>query len=373
MLLVGRDAKVGGPPTFALRASQGLLKRGHTVAYAAQGGPLVSRFESAGATFHRLWPTPLNRLQLKSLLNREQFDIVHACNSTAGNDVAWTMKHLKHPTPWVLSVHGNLPPNVRDNPCLHEAKRIIVFDAAALKRLEQIETVRERQARGEVQLVPRPVEWREIGSSKIDDSALRVVMVGRLSKSKGAGVLAAIDAVASLQGEMPGLTLSIVGGGSLRAQVEQKCREVNAKAGREIAQALGAMPDPMPVLAGASAAIGAGYTGFEALYHNIPLLAVGYEAYGPIMRDNLQDAIAFNFGDGLPGLHPRVTPELLSDGLRFVLTHFATPQGRVEMEEIRATVERDHSLDAVARRLESVYNQASKSVPAPASPSHNDQ
>jgi hypothetical protein len=68
--------------------------------------------------------------------------------------------------------------------------------------------------------------------------------------------------------------------------------------------------------------------------------------------------VACNFGDGYPGVQPRVTAEWLTPCFERVLTHFAHQAGRAELERMRARLEANHSLDAVAARLESIYQKA---------------
>ncbi len=81
-------------------------------------------------------------------------------------------------------------------------------------------------------------------------------------------------------------------------------------------------------------------------------------AMGVVDEANLDGAIACNFGDGFPGLQPEVTAEWLISGFERVLTHFSMPEGRAELNRIQARLEQNHSLDAVAARLETIYHKA---------------
>jgi hypothetical protein len=115
ILFVGRNSQVGGGATFRLRASLGLLGRGHDVSLAAQGGALKPRFVAAGVATFTTLPTPFNRMQLVAILKKNRFDVVHACGCTAGDDLAWAIAKLGDAAPaWVMSVHGNLPDYVQD-------------------------------------------------------------------------------------------------------------------------------------------------------------------------------------------------------------------------------------------------------------------
>lgn len=353
ILFVGRNSQVGGGATFRLRASKGLLGRGHSISLAARGGALEPRFVDAGVRIFRTLITPFNRLQLMGLLKKHRFDVVHVCNSTAGDDVAWAMRKLGAKAPaWVLSVHGNLPAYVEGNICLREAGEVMTFDQSALDRLNEITWMRERH----VHMMPRPVEKRDLTVGAVEPP--HFVMVSRLSKTKGPTALAAIEALERLEGQFPGLSLTIFGDGSMHETIVARGKKLNEKLGREAVRAPGPVTDPFQAMAGAAAVIGTSYVALEALFHAIPVVAAGYEGFGVVEEANLEEAVACNFGDGFPGLQPQVTPEFLVAGFERVLTHFFTQDGRGELERMRQRLEKDHSLDAVAARLESIYQKA---------------
>jgi glycosyltransferase involved in cell wall biosynthesis len=357
ILLVGRNCHVGGGCTFRYRASLGLLARGHEVSLAAQGGPMADKFRAAGVKVHTLLPTPFNRFQLKGLLNHGGFDVVHACNPTAGDDVFMASGKRKPHFGYVQSIHGVLPPSVKSaagNPSLTQSDEILCFDRFALESLQKLPGMEHRTIRH----VPRPVEKR---SEKVQQQTPPLLtMVSRLSKSKGKTALAAIEAVDTLQSEYPGLSLHIVGDGSLRGEVQRRCTEVNAKYGKTLCEAPGASVDPFPAMTSASGVIGTAYVALEALFHEIPVIASGYEGYGVVTPENLDFAVDCNFGDSWSGddkvdLHKEITTELMLDGFRTVLSRAGIPEGRAASAEIRRRLEMNHSLDQVAQRLEAVY------------------
>jgi glycosyltransferase involved in cell wall biosynthesis len=278
--------------------------------------------------------------------------MVHACGCTAGDDLAWAIAKLGQKAPaWVMSVHGNLPDYVTGNRCLREAGEIMTFDQSALDRLNKIENMRP-----DVSLMPRPVEKRELEVGPTAPPHL--VMVSRLSKTKGPAALAAIEAVEALENRFPGLSLTIFGEGSARDAILARAQALNAKRGREAVKAPGRVTDPFAAIAGAAAVIGTSYVALEALFHAIPVVAAGYEGYGVVDEKNLGEAVDCNFGDGFPGVQPKVTAEWLLPCFEGVLTHFSDDAGRAELERMRIRLEAEHSLDAVAARLESIYQKA---------------
>ncbi|RYG69446.1 hypothetical protein EON80_09795 [bacterium] len=360
ILFVGRNCNVGGGCTFRYRASLGLLARGHEVSLAAQGGPMAEKFRAAGVKVHTLLPTPFNRFQLKGLLNKGGFDVVHACNPTAGDDVFVASGKRKPRIGFVQSIHGVLPPSVKSaagNPSLTESDEILCFDRFARESLQKLPGMENRTIRH----VPRPVEKRS--ETVHPQSPPKLTMVSRLSKSKGKTAVAAIEAIDQLQAEYPGLGLHIVGDGSMRGEVQRLCGLLNAKYGKELCQAPGALVDPFPAMTSASGVIGTAYVALEALFHEIPVIASGYEGYGVVTPENLEFAVDCNFGDSWSGddkkdLHKEITTELMLEGFRSVLGSVSTPQGRADLVEIRERLEQNHSLDEVAKRLEAVYELA---------------
>lgn len=148
------------------------------------------------------------------------------------------------------------------------------------------------------------------------------------------------------------------GEGSAREAVGVRAKSPNEKLGREAVKAPGRGTDPFEAMAGAVAVMGTSYAAPEALFFAIPVVAAGYEGYGVVDENNLDDAVACNFGDGFPGVQPQVTSEWLMPFFEHILTHFATDAGREELERMRIQLEANHSLAAVVARLEGIYQRA---------------
>jgi len=351
ILYIGRNCKVGGGTTFRYRAALGMIARGHQVSLLAQDGPLSARFEALGARHYKVPPTPFNRLRLISLLKQERFDIVHACTATAGDDAAFALRFVRPQPAFVVSIHTAIVKNVKGNRCLREATELIAFDKGAINRLRRIEFLKER----EINLVRRPVEQREMAALAAPP---RIVMVSRLSSSKGPVALAALEAAVALQQEWPDLSLTIVGGGSMQDAIQRRAEELNRQHGRQVAAAVGMQVDPFPITVGAACVVGTAYVALEALFHEIPVVAAGLEAFGVVTLDNLDEAVDCNFGDATlqPGLE--INTDLFIAGFRQILSMTATPPGREHYRLIRERLEQHHSVPRLAEHLESVYESA---------------
>ncbi len=364
ILFVCRSINIGGIPNVILRAARGLIERGHEIHVCAQGGVMAPEFRQAGIRLHLTGPTPFNRPSLALLLRRERFDLIHADNSTAGEDVLtafrWaSLNESKRPA-FVVAIHGLFPPRITVDACLPRTDRMIVFDTSTTARLRRLEGMTEHP----IEMVRRPVQARDV---PIRDEQLRgeqlrgeqpphFVLVSRLSKSKSVGAVAAIEAVAELEGAHPGLHLTIVGEGSRRQSLQKLANELNARRHREIVRLVGALKDPFPLMATATGVIGTAMVAMEALFHEIPVVAAGYQGYGTVTPDNLDEAIECNFGDAV--LEPRpISKTLILDGLSHILSTRDSPGEKAALAIVAQRLRRDHSESAVAMGLESIYQE----------------
>ena len=73
IMLVGRNAQIGGGSTFRYNIGRGLAGRGHHVAIAAFGGPMVRRYREAGLHFHWSPPFPICAPILANAIKRARF------------------------------------------------------------------------------------------------------------------------------------------------------------------------------------------------------------------------------------------------------------------------------------------------------------
>lgn len=354
LLFVCRSINIGGIPNVLLRAARGLIARGHEIHVSAQGGAMAPEFRQAGIRLHLTGPTPFNRPALALLLRRERFDLVHADNSTAGKDVltAFQWAGLSGPLrpAFVVAVHGLFPSRITVDPCLPRTDCVIVFDTSTTTRLRRLEGMAEQP----IKMVRRPVEARDIPARCAEPP--HFVLVSRLSKSKSVGAVAAIEAVAELEAANPGLRLTIVGEGSQRKPLQKMASELNARRGREVVRLVGALKDPFPLMATATGVIGTAMVAMEALFHEIPVVAAGYQGYGTVTPDNVEEAIECNFGDAV--LSPRpISKTLILDGLSHILSTRDSPDEMAALGTIAARLRCGHSEEAVATGLEGIYQE----------------
>lgn len=340
LLFAARDAKIGGPSTFLARSLRGLSEGAHELHLAAQGGPMRARFESLGVRFHRVWPSPFNRVVLKKLLRAEQFDVVHALNAVVGDDVLAALPGASK-LPLVVSVHGKLSEKRANNACLRAASAVVAFDDEAAQSLESFSFLRGTT----VHRVPRPVEPRwEPGARPPRGENPTVVVLSRLSKRKSAGAMALLEAAPALKARFPELRIEIVGDGSHAREVVARARSVGPWV-----QWHGALADPFPVLERAHVVVGTAYVALESLFHEIPVVGAGYTGFGLVTLENLDEAIACNIGDSPRAGLPEIEASWMERDVARAL------DGEVSSHEIAEIVRGRHDYRVTAARLEAIY------------------
>jgi glycosyltransferase involved in cell wall biosynthesis len=345
VLYVGRNARIGGGTTFRLNISRGLIRRGHQVWVASQGGEVVPRFRENGIGFVWTPPPPLGGPWIERAIRRHGIDLVHASNTTPGRAAEWACRRTG--TPMVLSVHGILGQHDHLQPCLRYARRILSFEEVAVERLGRRKVI----DMDKVVLLRRPIEHRP--HLPPDDGPFRIVAVTRLSKRKGQNVLALLEAFGRFRQSVPESTLQILGDGTLLGAVRRAAAALNHEAGREVVAVLGSVPEPVPVIGRAHILVGASYCALEAIMQGVAVIGAGFWGYGIADAENLRDAMAWNFGD-VGGEWEMSSPNFLAA----LLTLHDSWTARADRERywrLDRLIEEEHGLDRVAERVEAIY------------------
>src|SRR4051812_33716593 len=106
IMLVGRNAQIGGGSTFRFNIGRGLVARGHQVGVSALGGPMVQRYREAGLRFHWTPPFAACSALLAGAIRRDHAQIVHASNTTAGDLALLACRRTG--VPLVVSLHNTI-------------------------------------------------------------------------------------------------------------------------------------------------------------------------------------------------------------------------------------------------------------------------
>lgn len=347
ILLVGRNAQIGGGSTFRFNIGRGLLARGHQVGVSALGGPMVARYRAAGLRFHWTPPFAACVALLSGAIRRDRAQIVHASNTTAG-DLA-LLACRKTGVPLVVSLHNTISNEEAQHPCLKAARRILVFDRGAAESASKFTSQFEAE---KITRIPRPVEHRPVDPNRI--SPVHVAYVARLSSRKGKIALALLDAFEEFGRETPEARLTLLGDGSMWGEVSERAQAVSRATGCRI-ELHRRVLDPHTLLETAGVVVGAGYAALEATMQGRAVIGAGFKGYGLVTEENVLDAIECNFGDTVGRWE-------MSGGnflqlLRQLRDAWKAPSLRDSLWGLDRIVAPIHGIPEVAARLEAVYRE----------------
>jgi glycosyltransferase involved in cell wall biosynthesis len=344
ILYVGRNAKIGGGSTFRLNISRGLRQRGHEIWLACLPGEVLPRFKELGVHYVFTPPAPWGGPWIRGAIEKYKIELVHASNATPGTAAEWACRRTG--TPMLMSVHGILGKHDHKRSCLQYARKILTFEEVAVDSLR-----RKGIDMSKVSLLRRPIEHRP--QFPDDGNGFRIVGVGRMSKRKGKNALNLIAAFERFREQVPASTLQLLGDGSILGEVRKAAREYNRRAGQDVIQVLGAVPEPTPIMGRAHVLFGASYCALEAIMQGVAVVGAGFWGYGIIDQDNLRDAMAWNFGD--VGGKWEMTADNFLDAMRSLHSTWTGNQDRERYWRLDRLIEEDHALDRVAERIETIY------------------
>jgi glycosyltransferase involved in cell wall biosynthesis len=345
ILFVGRNVNIGGGTTFRLNIGRSLIERGHQVSVSALGGPMANAYRKAGIRYHWgpswAWCAGI----LVRHLRRDDVEIVHASNTTAGD--AALVAARRTGLPLVLSLHNTISTREAQHECLKGARKIIVFDAGAAQSASNFQHEFDPS---KIVRLPRPVEHRPLDPAAL--SPYRVAYVGRLSKRKGKVALELIRAFGEYARGVQDAQLRILGAGNLQREVAAQAEQTSRETGCDI-RFLGQVLDPHPILAQTGIVVGAGYAALEALMCGRAVIGAGFLGFGPIDASNLAEADAGNFGDTVHRWD--MTADNFLAALRSMRDRWEDPSRRLEAWGLDRILAPIHAPACVAERLETLY------------------
>jgi len=354
ILYVGRSAKIGGGSTFRLNISRGLRKRGHEIWVACQPGEMLKRFREIGV--HYVWtpPAPWGGPWIEGAIRAHGIELVHASNPGPGKAAEWACKRTG--TPMIMSVHGMLGRHDYTATCLQRALRILTFEEVAVEKLTKHPDQIDPQ---KIVLLRRPIEHRP--HSPEDGGPFRVAYVGRLSKRKGRNALELMKAFERFQEVVPESRLQLVGDGSQLREVRRAAGAHNEKRGLPAITVLGTVNEVVPIVGRAHVVVGASYCALEAIMQGVAVIGAGFWGYGVVDEENLRDAMAWNFGD--VGGKWEMSEDNFLEALLRLHERWVANQDRERYWRLDRFIKDEHSLDNVAAKIESIYDDVLRSAP----------
>lgn len=336
ILMALSQLEVTGAEVYATTVGNELTRRGHNVFYVSDTltkptlGPVFKLRFNKRSILRRFWHV----FYLIYLIKKHHIQLVHAHSRASGWSSYVACKLTG--TPMITTVHGRQPVHA-SRKAFHALgyRAVAVCEDIAHQIVDNlgvdpaiVQVLRNGIETDKFQLVPAP-----------DNPKPVIAIIGRLSGPKGELCYRLLDEVLDLDT----CRVRIVSG----TKVPERFARFEGRA-----EFVGYVDDVPALLASCDLVIGAGRVAMEALLCGRPAFAIGEaKAVGLVTEQNLDEALASNFGD--------IGPKDLA-------IDFAALKGEIESalasnvvpEVIRQRIQDEYGLQGVVSGLETIYQDA---------------
>jgi len=356
LALMGLD--VGGAETHVLTLARHLQAMGWRVLVASNGGIYQPELEQLQIPHYQLplhsaggLALPRSVLGLRSLLRREQVDLIHAHGRIPAFAADCARAGLG--IPLLVTAHARFRAPFHLRLLSRWGDRTIAVSPDLRDHLE-----RHFGVPGErIAVIPNGIDTDRFSPQGETDRRKQgdplLVSLSRLDRQLTDTALALIEAVLLLRLEQPGIRLLLAGAGEGREEVTQRAQAVNQVAGVELVTFVGALPAVAPLLRTADLVVGVSRAAMEAMACARPVLLAGGEGMAGLL---LPSDLAFHARDNFTARQAGapVNPEALAGGIRRYLA--LTPRERTELgRQLRGFVLEHCSSREMVRATVAVY------------------
>jgi len=355
---------IGGAETHILELSKALVRQGHQVTVASNGGVYVDELLAAGVgheviPMHRRSVMTLVKsyFALRKLIRRGGFDVVHAHARIPGFLSGLVCRRRKGPA-FVTTAHGmfaagglaGLLSNWGEKTiAVSEDLRNYLIEEYGIAAENIFTTVNGIDME---RFSPAIFGAGVRGELGIPDGAPLILHVSRLDESAGIVAEQLIQIAEALAAEVPDIHLVIVGGGEALERLTSQAEAVNTAVGRKIIHMTGPRTDVGACLAASDLFVGVSRAALEAMSAGRPVVLAGQQGYAGIFgADKLQLSQDTNFcyrGSALP-----TGADLLRDILAVLTMDGAAREALGAYG--REVVEQFYSVDRMAADTLSAY------------------
>ncbi|WP_139477406.1 polysaccharide deacetylase family protein [Aeromonas veronii] len=336
ILMALSQLEVTGAEVYATTVGNELTRRGHNVFYVSDTltkptlGPVFKLRFNKRSILRRFWHV----FYLIYLIKKHHIQLVHAHSRASGWSSYVACKLTG--TPMITTVHGRQP--------VHASRK--AFHALGYRAVAVCEDIAHQIVDNLgvdpaiVQVLRNGIEIDKFQPVPAPDNPKPVIaIIGRLSGPKGELCYRLLDEVLDLDA----CKVRIVSG----TKVPERFARFEDRA-----EFVGYVDDVPALLASCDLVIGAGRVAMEALLCGRPAFAIGEaRAIGLVTEQNLDDALASNFGD--------IGPKDLA-------IDFAALKGEIETaltsktvpEAIQQRIQDEYGLQGVVSGLETIYQDA---------------
>lgn len=366
ILMVLMGLETGGAETHVVELSLTLQSRGWEVLVASNGGVYEKVLEEHGIRHflvpaHTREPRMMRRayLALEQVIRREKPDVVHAHARIPA--FLCGLLHRKMGFPFVTTAHWVF----RVNPILR-----LITDWGQ-QTIAVSEDIREYLIRcydlpaSQIHTTINGIDTA-LFSPEVSGKASRqefgipadvpvVTCVTRLHESRALSATLLVHCAPKLAATNPGLRILVVGDGERLSWLTRQANAVNQRLGYPCVILTGGRTDVPQLVAACDVFVGVSRAALEAMSSEKPVLLCGNEGYGGLARE---ETAAENLTSNYCCRgNQAATAETLTEDIQKLLA--MTAQQRREIGKAgRRIVERDFSLDTMARDCEHAYELA---------------
>ena len=332
-----------GAEVYAIEIGNALTERGHSVTYVSDtltrkvaGEYIPLRFNKR-KVFRRIW----HITKLIFIIRSRKIQLVHAHSRAAGWSSFIACKLTR--TPMVTTVHGRQPAH-RSRKKFHAFgyKAIAVCEDIQLQLIHTLGVDPNKTAVIRNGIDTETFCKKPLVTERIKEKKLTLSIIGRLTGPKGDLCYRLLDEVFSAPELKNKVNLEVITGSAVPPRFTQFQSWVSFP---------GYTENVPEMIARSDLVIGAGRVAVESLMVGTPVFAIGEaKSIGVITADNIQDAMASNFGDiGIKEL------DIDFNKIRFELTQFIANPIQPSLRDIAIN---HYGLDSVINQLELIYQDA---------------
>ncbi len=352
ILIVTGDMGEGGAQSHVSELAEGLVRSGHTVFVASQGGRYIKTLKRCGV--HCIYlPTESKMphclgnslLQIVRTVRQEKIDVLHAHTRIAAFLCHYAAKICG--CAFVSTAHAKFSMKEPWGTLSHWGDICIAVS-------EDIKRHLRRYCR-KVRVIPNGINTERFSPAEVERKTEHIVFVSRLDFDCSQGAYVLCRCAERLQRRFPRCTLTIVGGGSEYGRIKRFAEWINARAGRTLVRAVGAQRNVQNILREADVFVGVSRAALEAMSCGALCVLCGDEGFlGLLDEESIATAERTNFCcRGQWGMN---------DGALFDALCEALCMGEVERRKrerlLREYVISRHSAELMVRQTEQVYKEA---------------
>ncbi len=359
ILMLTDRMDMGGAETHIALLSRGLCEMGNDVTVLSQGGRMADELESHGIRQLRLPIATHNpflwlrlRRELKLLVKREHYDILHA----HARIPAFLMRGLKkYGCAEIVTVHARF----KSSPLLRRLCHWGAHTVAVSEDLRAYVCATYSIPAEQVHVIANGIDCNRFTPQKScfptdGQHVTRILFASRLDRDCARGARLLCHVAPALCRRFPTLQIGIAGGGSAREQIRSLAADANSVIGREAITLFGTVSDMSALLQQQDIFVGVSRAAMEAAACGCAVLLCGDEGYlGCLNASNAQDAALSNF---CCRDCPSADAEQLERDLLFLLEHPAE-RARYAAEAREVILGRFDSA-RMCRRILTLYHRA---------------